>query len=104
MGNYAVLGATSWGVTLAHLLASNGHGVTVLTRDRVEADAVAGRRGIQRLPEVVLPAHVAVEATPHAGGPFDGLVAVVPAQALRTSLEALPGLRDVPVLSAAKSS
>lgn len=102
MGHYAVLGATSWGLTLAWLLERNGHAVTVLVRSDPEAAAVAERRGIERLPEVKLgPGAVVLPAgSPPAG--VDGLVLAVPLQSLRSSLQAWPMLAAVPALSAAK--
>ncbi|MEX0783566.1 MAG: NAD(P)H-dependent glycerol-3-phosphate dehydrogenase [Dehalococcoidia bacterium] len=101
MPRYAVLGATSWGLTLAHLLCRGGAEVTLLVRDRDEANRLQTERGIPRLPELVLPdsVHVAVQAE-WSGG--DGLVAAVPAQSLRTALGGVALPRDIPLLSAAK--
>jgi len=99
---YAVLGATSWGLTLAGLLAANGHSVTVLARTAAEADGVNTRRGLARIPELVLPPNVVARAASEAHAVFEGLVVAVPAQAVRATLRSLPGLRDTPVLSAAK--
>ena len=100
MGHFAILGATSWGVTLAWLLHSNNHQVTVLTRDDGEAARLRSERGLSRLPEVTLSADVAW--VPMAQPPLcDGYVLAVPAQRLADSLG--PALdRAVPVLSAAK--
>jgi glycerol-3-phosphate dehydrogenase (NAD(P)+) len=55
VARYAVLGATSWGVTLASVLSRGGHSVVVLARTRAEADEAAARRGLERLPELHLP-------------------------------------------------
>lgn len=101
MGSYAVVGATSWGVTLAWLLARNHHDVTLVTRDRAEDEAVTHARGIPRLPEVRLPASVTVMHTSAVAGSPDGLVLAVPAQHLRKTL-AMLHFEHGPVLSAAK--
>lgn len=102
MADYAVLGATSWGVTLAWLLTTNGHSVTLLVRDDAEAATVSSHRGIERLPEISLPHTASVATLANPGGGYAGLVAAVPAQAMRSTLHALAGLRETPVLSAAK--
>lgn len=95
-----MLGATSWGVTLADLLHRNGHSVTILTRDEAEAQQLRAIRRLQRLPEVVLPPAVAF-APASAALRCDGYVVAVPAQHMAASL--VPPLRrNVPVLSAAK--
>lgn len=97
----AVVGATSWGCTLAALAASAGNQVSVVTRDEAEAAAVRERRGIARLPEIVLAPDIAVCA-PDALGSVDGVLLAVPAQALRATLASLPIGPTVRVLSAAK--
>ena len=101
MATFGVLGATSWGMTLAALLERNGHRVVVLVRTADEADRVSADRGISRLPEVrlgetarVVPASQAV--------PIEGLIVAVPAQSVRKSVEDCGALRGLAVLSAAK--
>jgi len=101
MASFAVLGATSWGVTLAWLLARNGNAVHLLVRSDAEAASVANSRGISRLPEVTLQPSVAIHTVPFASA-CDGLVVAVPAQSLRESLAASGVSRQVPVLTAAK--
>ncbi|MGE5596938.1 MAG: NAD(P)H-dependent glycerol-3-phosphate dehydrogenase [Hyphomicrobiales bacterium] len=101
MPSFAVLGATSWGFTLASLLTKNGHDVTVLVRSKPEAEQLAAARGVPRLPELRLPD--AIDIRPASDPPSaDGLVVAAPAQAVAASAAGLPALRDVPVLSAAK--
>ncbi|MFN0094853.1 MAG: NAD(P)H-dependent glycerol-3-phosphate dehydrogenase [Dehalococcoidia bacterium] len=101
MGTIGVLGATSWGTTLAWLLAANGHAVKLLCRTPEEAESVDRLRGIARLPEVHLPANAAaaLAATP---GPLDGCVLAVPAQTLATNLADCGLDRATPVVNAAK--
>ncbi len=101
MGSYAVVGATSWGVTLTWLLERNGHDVTLVTRDRGEDEAVTRAQGIPRLPEVRLPASVTVMHASAVTGSPDGIVLAVPAQHLRRTIASLH-FDHVPVLSAAK--
>ena len=102
MSSFVVAGATSWGLTLAHLLAQGGAEVTLLTRTPEEAASVDRDRGLARLPGFELPASVRVcpvDATPARP---DGIVVAAPAQAFRATAENTALSRDVPVLSAAK--
>jgi glycerol-3-phosphate dehydrogenase (NAD(P)+) len=100
---YAVLGATSWGLTLATLLARGGAAVRVLTRTAEEAAALRARHGLARLPEVVLDDAIAIEPAPAAAPAAAGLIIAVPTRAFATSLALLAGgWREVPALSAAK--
>jgi glycerol-3-phosphate dehydrogenase (NAD(P)+) len=101
MATLGVLGATSWGITLASLLERNSHRVVVLVRSAEEAESVGAVRGIARLPEVRLSVSARVL---HAAEPvaIEGLIVAVPSQSLRTTVEAGTIARDVPVLSAAK--
>ncbi len=102
MASFLVAGATSWGLTLAHLLVQGGATVTLLTRTPAEAVTIEGDRGLARLPGYRMPPGITVrsieEAPPHA----DGLVMAAPAQALRTTAEHPAIAREMPVLTAAK--
>jgi glycerol-3-phosphate dehydrogenase (NAD(P)+) len=102
MAAYAVLGATSWGLTLASLLARADAEVTVLTRTSAEARAVNARRGLARLPGLILPPRVSCEPAGSPAAAIAGLVVAVPAQHLRASLPPEAAWRKVPVLSATK--
>jgi glycerol-3-phosphate dehydrogenase (NAD(P)+) len=99
---YAVVGATSWGTTLAWLLARNGHEVVLAVRDAAEVQAVDTRRGIARLQEVTLPREVTVCVAAELPDGLAGAIAAVPAQAMRATMGPLQRLREVPLLSAAK--
>ena len=101
MARYAVIGATSWGLTLAWLISRNGHEVVVICRTEDEARAVDNRRGIERLPEIRLPEGVTC-APPPLGPGFGGVVVAVPSQSLRRTVQAADPPLRVPVLSAAK--
>src|SRR5688572_6027957 len=61
----AVLGAGSWGATLAGLLAENGHSVSLWEFDAAAAQALASTRSLRVLPELKLPA--SIEVTAHLG-------------------------------------
>lgn len=101
MTRFAVVGATSWGVTLAWLLHRNGHTVTIITRTAKEAEALRAARGLPRLPELSLPPEI--ELLPGPAAPdIAGVVVAVPAQAVRRTMATLPLSRNVPVLNAAK--
>lgn len=100
MSRFAVVGATSWGVTLAWLLHRNGHAVAIVTRTAEEAETFRAARGLARLPELALP--VKVEVAPEPPTDLDGVLVAVPAQAVRRTLSTLPVSRNAPVLNAAK--
>lgn len=102
MAHYGVLGATSWGITLAGLLERSANEVVVLTRTAAEAAAVHSLRGLERLPELRLGPRVTIRAVPPGGPPLEGLVVAVPAQHLRATIRGAGLPRDIPVLSAAK--
>lgn len=101
MARFAVIGATSWGVTLAWLLQRNGADVTIVARSAAEAASVNGLRGLARLPELRLPEAIRCVA-PAVPPEIDGLVVAAPAQSLRKSLAAAGASPAVSVLSAAK--
>lgn len=100
MARYAVLGATSWGLTLASLLLRNQNEVVVVTRSDQEASRLSRVRGLARLPELRLP-EIVDFVPPGRHGQVQGVVVAVPAQSLRKSVSE-GGFRDIPVLSAAK--
>lgn len=101
MGRFAVLGATTWGVTLAFLLAENGHDVFVRTRSEEEAGRLTASRVHPRLTELRIPARVRFAAAlPDL--PWDGVVVAVPSQSVREEVRAGAVPREAPVLSAAK--
>lgn len=102
MPDFVVCGATSWGVTLASVLALRHDRVVLLARGSAEAESVGERRGIERLPEVSLNWRVNVVAEPPPAESVEGVVFAVPAQSLRAAASRFPGYQLVPVLSAAK--
>jgi glycerol-3-phosphate dehydrogenase (NAD(P)+) len=97
----AVAGTTTWGLTLAWLLARDGREVVVIARDDAEARDVDARRGLARLPELQLPSAISV-AAPDKLGNVDAVVVAVPARAVRQFVGALPIPRDRPILTGTK--
>lgn len=103
MSRFAVVGATSWGVTLTSLLARNGHDVQLICRTEDEAAQVRERRGLERFPLVTLPATaVPIPAARADPDGCAGLVVVCPAQHVRRTIASLTAFKAVPALSAAK--
>lgn len=85
MARVTVVGATAWGLTLAHLFARAGNHVCLLTRDPTEALTVRlHRTAPERIASIRLPDSVDVTPDPVAGF-ADAWVAVfvVPSQTLR---------------------
>jgi len=99
---FAVVGATSWGVTLADLLAQGGAAVTLLVRTPEEAAALDAARGLARMPGLVLTESVQVAPLDAGTGALDGAIFAVPAQTLRAAAERVALPRDIALLSAAK--
>jgi glycerol-3-phosphate dehydrogenase (NAD(P)+) len=102
-----VMGAGSWGTALAHVLARNGHAVTLWCNEPEVAEGInARRRNPLFLSEVDLPDGISATADlpAAAGAPSDLLVWVVPSQFTRRVLEAAAGhlAPDVPVAIATK--
>ena len=100
--HFCVVGATSWGLTLANLLARNGADVSVLTRDKDEAKRINDSRGLERIPDLVLLPSISAFSSGETPKSFDGLVVAVPAQSLRKSIQDREISRELPILSATK--
>lgn len=101
----AVLGGGAWGTALAATARRTGAQVRLWARDEAQAAAISGGANPRYLPDIVLPAGISastnmVEALHGA----DCVLAVVPAQALRTILaEAAPLMPSgVPLVLCAK--
>jgi glycerol-3-phosphate dehydrogenase (NAD(P)+) len=84
----AVIGAGSWGTTLALHLARRDP-VTLLTRDEAQARQLLGERRNERyLPDITLPVEIEITADPATLQSASELVIfAVPAQAMRASAE-----------------
>lgn len=87
----AVLGGGAWGAALANAYGSSGKAVTLWLRDEAAAAAIAHQRIHPRyLPGVAIDPRLDVTIAPaEALAGASVILAVVPAQALRTTLEAL---------------
>ena len=90
----AVLGAGSWGMAIARLLATNGAGVTLWEFDVSEFRRLQEHRGIpDKLADFRLPDEIALtNELPEAVAGADLIVMAVPSQVQRSVLSKLPGL------------
>lgn len=101
----AVLGATSWGTTLAVLLSTRGIQVALGARDAAEADHLNTARENRRLlPGIVFPDALSVVPALDAVQDAEVVLVVVPSQRLRENLRSVVpaiGRRSV-IVSASK--
>jgi glycerol-3-phosphate dehydrogenase (NAD(P)+) len=97
MTTAAVIGTTSWGTTLAVLLARNGAPVRMLTRDGAEADALNRDRENKRFaPGVTLPEAVTATSSPaDALTGADLVMVAVPSRSIRENMARIAA--DVPL-------
>jgi glycerol-3-phosphate dehydrogenase (NAD(P)+) len=104
MARVTVIGTTSWGTTLAALLA-RGAEVSLLARSAAEADAInAARENIRHRPGLKLPANLTATVDAEALATANVVVLAVPSASLRANLERLaPAISPTAsVLSATK--
>lgn len=83
----AVIGTTSWGTTLAILLARNGLAVSLLARTDEEASALETARGHPRLADVAFPDALRVVTFEHWDGAAELVVCAVPSRTLAVNLD-----------------
>ena len=105
MTRVAVVGTTSWGTTLAVLLARGSAEVTLLARSVQEMDALeAARENTRHRPGLRFPDSLRVTNDPEAIATADYVVLAVPSVSLRTNLVRIgPAISpDAGVLSATK--
>jgi len=105
MTRAAVVGTTSWGTTLAVLLARNGSKVTLWARTGAEAaELQAARQNKRHRPGLAFPESLHVSADEAAVRQADLVLFAVPSASLRSNMERLaPHVRaDAAVLSAVK--
>ncbi|HEY6258383.1 MAG TPA: NAD(P)H-dependent glycerol-3-phosphate dehydrogenase [Xanthobacteraceae bacterium] len=101
----AIVGAGAWGTALANAIARAGRTVTLVSRDRANADAMARTRQSPRLPGSKLEARIAVVAVEAAAfSAQDAILLAVPSQHLRAAAHAIapvlpPG---IPIVACAK--
>jgi glycerol-3-phosphate dehydrogenase (NAD(P)+) len=96
----AVLGAGSWGTTLAILLAEKGHSVTLWSFLEKEAVAMrATRENHDFLPGITIPPSVTItHAIPEAVSGASMIVAAVPSQYLRSVVRQIAGVASPAVI------
>ena len=96
MSKIVVTGTTSWGTTLAILLANNGHDVTLLARSASEAQNLeTSRQNARFLPELLFPPtmHVSDSIEYATDGAAMAIIAV-PSNTLRDNVKALAPYLD----------
>lgn len=105
MARFGVIGAGSWGTTLAVMLAGNDHVVTVWDRDGTVLENIA-TEGINRkyLPNCRVPSEVRVQPDlARMVKNQDGLIVAVPSHAVRSVLNGIPTVDgDTVFISVAK--
>lgn len=105
MSSIAVIGTTSWGTTLAVLLARNGHDVALIARTTAEADSLdAARENPRHRPGLRFPTNLRATIDPETLATADLIVLAVPSASLRANLTRLaPAFApEASVLSAVK--
>ena len=98
----AMLGAGAWGSALANVAARSGRKVDLWTHDPAVAAAITKRRESPRLPGVRLDERVRLIGSLIEAAEADAILIVVPAQAVRSVVAALPPLAGTPVVVCAK--
>ena len=106
MSQISVLGATSWGTTLAILLGRNGHEVTLVTRTASECRLLSEERVNRRfLPGYKFPANLKVESNLATALPLAKMVIVaVPSVSMRWNIARIRDYisTDTAIVSASK--
>jgi glycerol-3-phosphate dehydrogenase (NAD(P)+) len=103
----AVLGAGSWGATLAGLLSDNGHDVSLWEFDAKAADSLANSRRLSILSELDLPKQIQVTSDlAQALKDRDVILSVIPSPFVRGTFKAAQATRAITkqavVISASK--
>lgn len=98
--NISILGAGTWGIALATLLANNGHSVKVWSAISEEIDQLTASGVHKNLPGVDLPKSISyVRDIKDAASGADMILVVVPSSFVRATIEKLaPYLEDGSVL------
>jgi glycerol-3-phosphate dehydrogenase (NAD(P)+) len=105
MARVAVIGTTSWGTTLAALLARGGCEVALMARNVAEADSInATHENARHRPGLKLPDNLTATIDPEAVATADVVLLAVPSAGLRTNLVRLaPAIsQSASVVSATK--
>jgi glycerol-3-phosphate dehydrogenase (NAD(P)+) len=86
MQKIAIIGTTSWGITLSILLSSKGADVRLWARTQREANKIR-KKGSERLPDVIIPEEITI--THHIDAALEGANAVilpVPSDTMRQNI------------------
>jgi glycerol-3-phosphate dehydrogenase (NAD(P)+) len=95
MARVAVIGTTSWGTTLAALLARGGSEVSLIARSVAEADSInSARENARHRPGLKLPASLTATIDPEAIAGAALVLLAVPSATLRANL-----VRNAPAIS-----
>ena len=95
MTNIAVIGATSWGTTLASLLARGGNAVSLMTRSVAEADTLnAARENHRHRPGLRFPDTLHATFDPEALATAEVVLLAVPSASMRENL-----IRSAPAIA-----
>jgi glycerol-3-phosphate dehydrogenase (NAD(P)+) len=90
MARIGVVGTTSWGTTLAVLLARNGHETLLWARNADEASTLdAARENARHRPGLPFPASLSVSAAPSQLGDCEAVFIAVPSATLTANLDQL---------------
>lgn len=103
----AILGAGSWGVTLAHLLHTNGHSVTLWEFSKIQAQQLRIKRQLPVLPHLLLPSRLFItHDIAEACTSSTVILFAVPSQNMRSTLELLShtniDIQNISAISATK--
>ena len=105
MPNIAIIGTTSWGITLGVVLARKGLQVRLWARTEQEAIALRAGPNPALFPDVVFPPQLAITSVlSEALAGADALIMAVPSQTMRENIKLVAGYlsRSVLIVSAAK--
>jgi glycerol-3-phosphate dehydrogenase (NAD(P)+) len=100
--NISVLGGGAWGTALALTCARAGRDVTLWEHDAANADSLAQKRESKFLPGVKLDSKIKVTRDLKAAAAADAILLVVPAQHVRSVVEALAPKPGTPIIACAK--
>jgi glycerol-3-phosphate dehydrogenase (NAD(P)+) len=104
MQKTAVIGTTSWGITLATLVCSKGHDVHVWARTKREATKI-GKKGSDRFPDITLPEKMkfssSIEEVMDGAG---AVILAVPSSTMRLNISRIASLlgKSTIIISASK--
>lgn len=106
MAGVAIIGTTTWGMTLGVVLARNGLDVRLWARTQDECFRLQnGQHHAQAVAAITLPEKLSITASlPEVVGDADAVIMAVPSQSMRDNIKAVSGYltNSVLVVSAAK--